>query len=143
MKLHFWQFFKLFPSSEIDFWSKIFFVKLIYLISRAFLGWTFLNFLRIIPYNNNFWQISSREKKFMGFNFYYNYIYDSSLYTQLQAYTLALMWDLLKLTHQRILFFEQTKIPLMCMMYVVWPSFERIQKFCIDFNYSWKVLLTR
>ena len=49
--------FKLFPSSKIDFWPilklqkkmdlevKNFFVKLIYLISRVFLAWTFLNIL--------------------------------------------------------------------------------------------------
>ena len=50
--------FKLFPSSKNDFWpflklqkmefgQKIFFVKLIYLISRVFLAWTFLNFLAV------------------------------------------------------------------------------------------------
>ena len=48
--------FKLFPSSKIDFWQflklqkidfghKIFFVKLIYSISRVSLAWTFLNLL--------------------------------------------------------------------------------------------------
>ena len=47
---------KVFPSSKIDFWAflklqkmefggNIFFVKLIYLISRVFLAWTFFNFL--------------------------------------------------------------------------------------------------
>ena len=48
--------FKLFPTSKIDFWlflklqkmdfgQKNFFLRLIYLISRVFLAWTFLNFL--------------------------------------------------------------------------------------------------
>ena len=47
--------YKLFPSSKIDFWSFLKlqkmefgqknFVKLIYLISRVFFAWTFLNFL--------------------------------------------------------------------------------------------------
>ena len=56
VKLHFGSF-KLFPSSKIDFWlflklqkmefgQNIFFVKLIYLISRVLFAWTFLfNFL--------------------------------------------------------------------------------------------------
>ena len=42
--------FKLFPSSKIDFWlflklPKMDFVKLIYLILRDFLDWSFLNLL--------------------------------------------------------------------------------------------------
>ena len=60
--------FNLFPSSKIDFWPFLKlqkmefgqknFVKLIYLISRVFLAWTFLNFLvhyGLKWYGKNLW----------------------------------------------------------------------------------------
>ena len=54
VKLHFWQipsfsqfknsFLAIFEIAKNGIWSKHFFVKLIYLISRVFLAWTFLIF---------------------------------------------------------------------------------------------------
>ena len=56
MKLHFWQFFKLFPSSKIDFWPFLKFQKMEFgqekiswtwfiWFHEFFLAWTFFNFL--------------------------------------------------------------------------------------------------